>query len=564
MNSQAQDRQIVLVIPRLLGPSIDFQLFETLIDTNVSDLRCIMRADEQAEVAYAIIAARRGLTVEILSRAHLTPLANENLRFAEMLPGATQEDTDLFALSMCDTLLLPDESKAAAFYGELKKKSGRELKKPTIRIIGTSPAQVQMPRLSRLLTVDPRVARPLLGRTLRRGLEWVTGRIDPHAIQCASFWGNRFPGRKPERHNIRLSPFDYAVPTQNPIPDPDSPSQRCFAYFGPDGWEECVPDELRGPPHETELLQDFRVLDRGARFGAWLQRDIVWTTNLAAAFAVFAAVCGILGLNLASTGFGRFFARKMFEIDVDWGWTLLEVFCVATALIPVFFAWRVHLQGRWMACRLAAEQIRIGYMCLAVGILPPVLLLPDEGLDPADGDRENYRYSAVAMAKRLLRNHGLPRTDRRDLQSAINWVRMIVRDQFTYHSRNHRRLEEAEHGLNGWAILFSAAVVFAVCIHLFCQKYELLELVSAVGPALAAALHSIGTRLDIVHRSDLSADTAKRLAEVDHALAAIDPSKPDEAGAIFRDLTLQAAEAMNTETEQWHRLVLLQPLMATV
>jgi hypothetical protein len=89
----------------------------------------------------------------------------------------------------------------------------------------------------------------------------------------------------------------------------------------------------------------------------------------------------------------------------------------------------------------------------------------------------------------------------------------------------------------------------AVLLH-FCSHIGGLLLVTAAGPAFAAALHGAGTRLGIVHRAALSLDVERELKVVQKALAKLIATPPIELEA-WRE----AATSMGRESTAWHGLV---------
>jgi hypothetical protein len=99
--------------------------------------------------------------------------------------------------------------------------------------------------------------------------------------------------------------------------------------------------------------------------------------------------------------------------------------------------------------------------------------------------------------------------------------------------------------------------MIAVLVH-FCWHNKWLLLLTAAGPAFAAALHGAGTRLGIVHRAALSLDMERDLKRIGISLKKlIDDLPPVEQDAWreVRRLAFEAANAMGQESTSWHGLV---------
>jgi hypothetical protein len=177
-------------------------------------------------------------------------------------------------------------------------------------------------------------------------------------------------------------------------------------------------------------------------------------------------------------------------------------------------------------------------------------------------DRDgNSREEALAIAKRAIRDHGLPRHGEDfSFEKATAWLRMVVQDQLFYHRSNHTKLERAEQGLKSVSFILFCFALAAVVVHFF-EHWPALLIFTAFFPAAAAAAHSIATRLDIVHRTQLSEEVAGKLAQIDNSLARLDKSGDATAWAMLRKNALDASKVMSTETDNWHHLVLMQTVV---
>jgi hypothetical protein len=280
----------------------------------------------------------------------------------------------------------------------------------------------------------------------------------------------------------------------------------------------------------------FEKFDRSAVHGAYLHRDSIWLTHLAAAFAVFAAVCGFLHFWPFRHGHG-------------WAVTELILLGIIVFLIQTV-RWR-SLQQRWITVRLAAEHLRIARLCL------PLLLLPPALRGTADKRAEkDFAAEGIAAVKRVVREQGVPEVDltRMDPVAAALWVELIVADQAAYHRGNEAKLHHAEKGLYLLTNLAFGLAVAGVLFHFGMPQADWLLLPTAAGPAFAAALHGAGNRLGIVHRLELSRSVKTALDDILAGLRSLDTGSPG-ALARVRGLALDAAEIMGAENTDWHHLV---------
>jgi hypothetical protein len=334
---------------------------------------------------------------------------------------------------------------------------------------------------------------------------------------------------------------------------------RPKAFFAPPAWSEHDLDR-EGPVRER-----FEILDRSAVFGSRIQRDIIWFVHLCAAFAVFAAVAGVI-FNRRATFFG-----------------VVEFVDLAVIIGLIIKSRRFNLQEKWTACRLGAEQLRIVRMCLPLLALPAALLTRDASVAPIPEplswwvfwrwptlETVDLTEAALAEVKRAVRDQGLPTAIPADARRAAAWLRVIVADQAAYHDNNARKLQRAERVFRFLTTALFMLALAAVLAELILREEwlpgrwtgwlgegEWLLFLTAVGPAFAASLQGAETRLGIVHRAALSEDTAERLARIDAALGAIVEAPRERVAAMetVRDLALDAAEAMGSENVSWHALL---------
>jgi hypothetical protein len=328
------------------------------------------------------------------------------------------------------------------------------------------------------------------------------------------------------------------------------------SYFAPDACRAFAQDP-RGFDPASPLVSRFEALDRSAVFGAFVYRDLAWLVHFGAAAAVLAAVAGAILL--------------LGHWSPPWeaACAVVEFLLLTTVAVLLRCVRRGRLQDRWTACRLGAEQLRIARMCLPLLVLPRALISRDSWQDGPqhDGDAPALTRNVLSDVKRAIRDHGLPNLNGNGSpEQAARWVACIVQDQMTYHRRNHQRLERAEHSLRIIAgTIFFAAILAVVVefLHLVWHRVPDLPslfLLTAAGPAFAAAFHGAATRLAIVHRIDLSQNLMRELQPVHDALTELvhRPALTALSWPEIRQRTFQAADAMGRENQSWLGLVRLQ------
>ena len=365
------------------------------------------------------------------------------------------------------------------------------------------------------------------------------------------------------------------------------------AYFAPDwvptrSWMVLCPD--RSQAEGNLVVTAFEEWDVDATHGAAVHRDIIWLGHLLAAGAVLAAVAGTVAPH---------------DLGLDHAFAAIELLLLAS--IGGMTTWVIwsNVQGRWMAARLAAEQLRMARLCLPLLVVPPAFQRTSNA-PHGDVRGSSLVDQAMRAVQRVVRDEGLPQLDSPlTVTEAKTWLELIVRDQFNYHEANTHKLEVIEERLHGLAAATFFLAIGAVLVHLLegmvspsalCGSFgvvaalwllwrhraRLLErqasrligvlvrvglvglgagllaslahrhallLVTAAGPALAAALHGIGVRLGLAHRAAESHDVLGRLRPL---LAAI---KDAPELAEVRRLAHQAAGAMTEENQRWHGLL---------
>ena len=446
-------------------------------------------------------------------------------------PGMSRDDLVEFALALSDVVLVSSGHKEQRW----AKHANKNLGKPLVTV------GLPLHRLSSEL-LD------------------VTGGLDPDAPGWRRWLGRHGSGRLEQGllEFLALWPWDGESRT-NKFLRSFRLGWRPVSYV-PVCWQKSCPDEATTSKH-SHLAKRFEAMDLSALYGSYKHRDVTWAAHLGVAAAVL-------------------FAILSFSSDHHLRFSLLEFLSLLVAT-SIIWARHTKLQEHWTACRLGAEQLRIAGMSLPLLVLPRALATTDIK-NPGD-DKIDYEFSALAQVKGAVREQGLPHVDYSSLPAdeAARWLRQIVADQIDYHERNHQTLERAEKSLNlvSTTIFFASMVavvlpVIAVTLVLLLpslRDHAVMQflspllghpdphflILSAALPAVAAALHGAGVRLGFVHRTALSRDMKKELADIAQSLDALIRSAASSTSAWrkVRALAYRAAEAMGAESTSWHRLV---------
>jgi hypothetical protein len=529
------NRIVVLVAPEFLEPGFGAEQVRTTFQSARGDARILLRVRCAAGLSLAADLTQAGLPVDVLIAPGVVPpdqvpggeLLHGIVASAVVLPpGSTLEELNDFALAFSDVVLTgPNWSADPDLIG-----LAQEQKKPVIQAgDGLPPLPLRHPEIAGWLHTGKLHWRCFLAHC--------TGRLEQF---CLELFAYNWRGKANDGHKHSLRQLRRCVSRGWP--------ERWPPYFAPEqaegekNWRKLVPD----PAAQTDsalIVDRFNSLDHSALYGAFLHRDLIWVAYFASAFAVFAAVMG---------------SPRYFEFGLTWPSTELFTLFVIVAII---FALRwTQLQEHWTSCRLAAEQLRIARLCLPLFVVPSVL----RGADKLPPGAPVYTVRALEEVKRTVRDQGIPRPSNAfSPAEATAWLDLIVEDQALYHETNELRLEHAEVRLHNWAAGLFLLAVLAVFAHYFSKTPWIAPLVpwllipTAAGPAAAAALHGVRTRLGIVHRIALSRDTKAELDQIRIRLGQLKLNSlpPERAWPEIRSLALRASNAMGSENTSWHNLV---------
>lgn len=293
--------------------------------------------------------------------------------------------------------------------------------------------------------------------------------------------------------------------------------------------------------------------DAAANVGAKSHRGMTWLLYFLSSLAVFAAVGGAIDLWRGST---------------THVWPLVEL--LALTLVMVFvLAWKRETERRpWLQYRFIAEQLRIVAGGAPFAVIPQAFLTPVYGRNHHDASAGKVFW----RLQRVLRDAGLPANgDNMDLDFSClsfhklrNDIVALLDNQIDYQSNkrdDNSSIHKTLHTLT--MVLFAAA--FAAVIAHFLVHAEALLIATAFGPALAAAMHGIMTKLEIAREAHGAAAMAEELTLLKKAVEGLPPAaNVHEIGLVqwlrLRDLAARALTTMAGENHRWLETVSAQKI----
>lgn len=507
---------VVLLATELFGDDLDAEKLERTL-ASVKDVRLLVHATRQIPAVFAQVVGKTGKEVDWLLAPGLTPPDAPARRLVNMFEGTAPKQAEL-ALALSDCILTPTNSQGSPIL-----KRANDLQKYVVALGGS----LDTPALEVALEegLDPQVFR------LKRWWPWCAGRLEQLVFELGAF-----PLRFDRNAMKSLGRLSKCFSPRGLRPKP---------YFGPEDWEKKSLAKSEGDG-SSPIRRAFERFDRSALYGSYVHRDVIWYTHLLAAFAVFAAVAG--HLDLFSGLFGAH----------NHVWPLAEIAVLLVVAGITLWALRERLQHRWTACRFAAEHLRVARLCLPLLVVPSALATVEKPLagdgttkeDPFETDIE-----ALAATKRSVRDQGLPLLDAQTSPTeGLDWLRLFVVDQRDYHHNNHHKLELLEKRLETFKLVIFGAAICAVLAH-FAWDWKELLLLTASGPALAAAIHGAETRLGIVHRKELSKTMEAKLNTILAKLNLALDAKSKPSWPAVQEMAREAADAMVDENSSWRSLV---------
>ena len=134
------------------------------------------------------------------------------------------------------------------------------------------------------------------------------------------------------------------------------------------------------------------------------------------------------------------------------------------------------------------------------------------------------------------------------------YIRAVVEDQRHYHEANYHKLHETHKQLHRLSMVLFALTAAAILAHFVVHASALL-ICTAFFPALAAAIHGVATKLEIVRIAGQSAATERELATIMDTIDHMASQSGWESWLRFRHLALDASRIMSDENGQWLQLI---------
>ncbi|WP_052063956.1 hypothetical protein [Nitrincola sp. A-D6] len=278
------------------------------------------------------------------------------------------------------------------------------------------------------------------------------------------------------------------------------------------GYHKVIPQvAINNPIKEPDLAVIFNWADQQAGVFGRRYRDSIWMTYYAAAFAVFCAVAGALGIWPATLP-GLLMVWAVFEF-------VLLRFIIGHVLQARFRDWH----GHWMSYRYLAEQLRylrIGYPLL---VMPQAFLQPT--WSPSGKHREaqltsaeNWLLQRTLVAEGLPRNReGAPRYRLTEHNPAmVDYLRQVLNEHRHYFAQSHDNLHRDHIYLHRLAFALFFITFLAVTLHFF-VKISWILIFTAFFPAWGAAIHGILSHNEVVRMSSLAGQVWGKLSVLSEA-----------------------------------------------
>ncbi|MGI4814726.1 MAG: hypothetical protein ACRYG5_15325 [Janthinobacterium lividum] len=310
----------------------------------------------------------------------------------------------------------------------------------------------------------------------------------------------------------------------------------------------------------AELDGRFAWCDMRANIAGGKHRSSVWLLYLLSSFAVLMAIAGFVHGD---------------EREGRWeiAYPIAELLSLTCIIALVWIAKRNQWHRSWFGHRFMAEQIRSLVMTQWFFAAPAPF--QERLFDvPAHADarqrRSILRNAELWLLQRTLSADGLPRTrPGYELASAgrselASYLCSVIAHQHSFHEVNEARMERLHKSMHYTADTLFCIAGFAVVAHFVLSYFDiralqwLLILMTGFGPALAASLHGIATKLEIAR---LAAQSHKASRNLDVLAKVVAPAigRPDDhdwqAMARLRDDAIEVGTIMSNENEQWRQLI---------
>lgn len=315
------------------------------------------------------------------------------------------------------------------------------------------------------------------------------------------------------------------------------------------------PEMATLPPAIEERL---KWSDVRANIAAGKHRGGVWLMHLLASMAVFAAIAGSLYLGVEHEGWSSLF------------WPACEALLLVLVLSMLGRTYLKKWHARWLGQRQITEQLR--FMCMT---RPMLGLTAFFSLPPLRYDRNKKKvrlmHPEAWLVRRTLTSEGLSHGENGyALHGSTDEARTVglqlIQGQIDFHHSTAARLKTIHRTMHTVALVLFCMSLVSVAAHLLLPIYgahppAYLLFATAFFPALAAALHGIGTKLEVARLEKQSHTTHERLSALKPIIeeyANVPHADPWQQTLYLRSAILSAAGIMSDEAQSWSALIAQQ------
>lgn len=319
-------------------------------------------------------------------------------------------------------------------------------------------------------------------------------------------------------------------------------------WFGVTSVEAGLDKSFLHEPHG--IAERFYWSDRMANMAAGFHRDTTFILYMFSALAVASAISGAVGFWPG--------AHSSF-------WPCVELSLILTIFLIFKLSKKARWHHRWMSHRFIAEQLRYARAGLPFCSFQSPVMNSPYILSGIVGEFRQFVLQSAEqwLLRRTFVAAGMPNSNNGSVldisqhgSESANYLKAIINGQISYHKTTQSKCHRLSHALHqGTTIAFGVSAI-AVIGH-FILHADWLLIFTAALPALAAALHGIGTQNELRRLELLSASTVRALTEILAAFEHLPPasSANDTSWINMRRLAAEALKVMSNVNEQWEDLI---------